>query len=75
MNHHEQRGGKEGLWAILLLAVCCIVGTLILLATGTGVAAVGAARASTWLLVGGIALIVIALLWLRTKKAGRRTQQ
>ncbi len=51
-NHQERPGGKEGIWAIVLLAVCCIGGTHTARQRGQGVAAVGAARASTWVLVG-----------------------
>ena len=65
----ERPGGREGLWAVLLLIVCCLGVTLFLVAGGAGVAAVGAARASIWLVLAGLAAIALALAWRWARKA------
>lgn len=54
-------------WWLLIPVICCVGLALVLLAAGAGLAGAGIVRASTWLLIAGLVVIVIALAWWRTR--------
>lgn len=58
----KQRDGAA-IWALLIPVICCGGLALWLLIAGTGIAGAGALGASTWLLILGLAVVVISVFW------------
>ena len=54
MHNHD---GKDGNWMMWVMMVCCAVPLLLIVLFGLGGKAFGA---STWVVIGGIAVMVIA---------------
>lgn len=61
MHNHN---GKDGNWMMWVMMICCAVPLLIVL-FGLGGKAFGA---PTWIVLGGVAVMLIAHFWMMSKK-------
>jgi cell division protein FtsW (lipid II flippase) len=62
MHNHDE---KDGSWMMWVMMICCAVPLLLIALFGLGGKAFGA---PTWVVIGGVAVMVIAHFWMMSKK-------
>lgn len=72
MDRTPERNERAAWCAVIALALCCGGTALLLALSGTGVLGAGVRRSSSLLVLGGVALLVAALVsWLRRRRVQR----